>query len=114
MNRRGGLQGVVGALLAEVVGRQTMQLVIDQRGESLESSLVAVTPLDQQFRNAFRGEHDRTFDDGEASGAGLLGEKAGLLRPENCDVGTTRTRVYQKNFRDACPLSPAKYDYLSE
>ncbi len=48
-----GLQRVSGALVAHVVMRQAVQLLINQRSQRLEGSLVAITPGDQQPRDLF-------------------------------------------------------------
>src|SRR5215470_1388794 len=55
VDERGGFECVLGALAPQVVARQPSQLAVDQRHQFFERRLIAVTPLDQKLRYAFRG-----------------------------------------------------------
>jgi hypothetical protein len=51
----GRLQGVIRALLLEVIASQTSQLVIDERQNRLQCLAVPISPMEKQFAERTRG-----------------------------------------------------------
>ena len=56
------LERVIGALSAENSRGDTMQLVIDERGEFVEAALIPVDPAAQQFSNVWIGQNRSPAD----------------------------------------------------
>lgn len=54
MDESGSLQGVSGAFAAHLIPRDASEFLVDQRGESVEGSLIASTPGKQKLSNVPR------------------------------------------------------------